>query len=120
MENNTPLDDFSGLAAAMDIFVPELKGDRGAAAKSPSVKPPKKTQYSYSRLDKYCECGYRYKLTYEDGNYIDEAGAAAAVGTLVHHIEERIAGYIKTGAEIPYGELREELFQIDVPEKKAE
>ena len=62
--------------------------------KDPKTKEPKKTQYSYTRLDKYTECGYRYKLVYEDKNYISETGVAAAVGTLVHYIEETIANCI--------------------------
>ena len=109
MENDDFLNDLLGFTGAMS-----------APVKDPKIKGPKKTRYSYSRLDKYCECGYRYKLTYEDGNYIDEPGVAAAVGTLVHHIEEKIAGYIMAGEPIPYDDLRREFFEIDVPEKEPE
>lgn len=114
MANSTQDDGLLALMDSMDVF------GHAASVKTPSVKKPKKTQYSYSRLDKYCECGYRYKLTYEDGNYIDEPGVAAAVGTLVHHIEEEIAGYIMAGEPIPYDDLRKEFFEINIPEKKAE
>jgi len=88
--------------------------------KEPLVKQPKKTRYSYSRLDKYTECGYRYKLVYEDKNYISEAGVAAAVGTLIHYIEESIANKIIAGEEIDYDALRKEMYEIDIPEKEPE
>ena len=88
--------------------------------KDPKTKEPKKTQYSYTRLDKYCECGYRYKLVYEDKNYISETGVAAAVGTLVHYIEETIANLIIAGKPIDYDALRKEFYEVNIPEKEPE
>ena len=88
--------------------------------KEPLVKEPKKTQYSYSRLDKYVECGYKYKLVYEDRNFISETGVAAAVGTLVHYIEETIANHIIKGEKIDYDALKKEFYEIDIPEKAPE
>ena len=88
--------------------------------KEPLVKEPKKTQYSYSRLDKYVECGYKYKLVYEDRNFISETGVAAAVGTLVHYIEETIANHIIKGEKIDYEALKKEFYEINIPEKTPE
>lgn len=88
--------------------------------KEPKTKSPKETQYSYSRLDKYDECGYRYKLVYEERNYISETGVAAAVGTLVHYIEESIANSIIKGEEIDYDALRREFKEINIPERAPE
>lgn len=88
--------------------------------KDPKIRQPKRTQYSYTRLDKYTECGYRYKLVYEDKNYISESGVAAAVGTLVHYIEESIANCIIDGRPIDYDALRKEFYEINIPEKEPE
>ena len=88
--------------------------------KEPKIKEPKKTQYSYTRLDKYTECGYRYKLVYEDKNYISETGIAAAIGTLVHYIEETIANCIIEGKPIDYEALRKEFYNVNIPEKEPE
>ena len=88
--------------------------------KEPKVKEPKRTQFSYSRLEKYTECGYKYKLVYEDRNFISETGVAAAVGTLVHYIEEKIANCIINGEQIDYDALKKEFYEIDIPEKKPE
>lgn len=91
-----------------------------ASVKDPKIRQPKRTQYSYTRLDKYTECGYRYKLVYEDKNYISEAGVAAAVGTLVHYIEESIANAIIAGDPIDYDALRKEFYEVNIPEREPE
>ena len=98
----------------------EFNQEPAANVKPPKIKEPKKTQYSYTRLDKYLECGYRYKLVYEDKNFISETGVAAAVGTLVHYIEESIANSIIKGEKIDYEALKKEFYEINIPEKTPE
>ena len=88
--------------------------------KEPKIKEPKKTQFSYTRLDQYDDCAYKYRLKYEEKNYIDETGVAAAVGTLIHYIEETIANCIIKGEEIDYPALRKLLYEVDIPEKEPE
>lgn len=122
MQDNGSLRNLMMFAAARCGTVSQSATPQPPVIRKPltKAKAPRKTQYSYSRLDKYCECGYRYKLTYEDGNYIDEAGIAAAIGTLVHYTEEQIAKHIMAGEPIPYEDLKKTFMEINIPEKKAE
>lgn len=90
------------------------------AVKEPKVRKPKKTQFSYTRLDQYDECAYKYRLKYEEKNFISEMGVAAAVGTLVHYIEETIATHIIKGEAIDYDALKKLFYEIDIPEKTPE
>lgn len=66
----------------------------------------KKENYSYSKLDTYCQCGFKYKLKYVDGHYIFCNSVATEFGTLVHATEEAIAKAIQAGEAINYVELK--------------
>lgn len=66
----------------------------------------KKENYSYSKLDTYCQCGYKYKIKYVDGHYIFCNSVATEFGTLVHETEEAIAKAIQEGRPINYVELK--------------
>lgn len=48
-------------------------------------------KFSYSKINTYENCGWRYKLTYEDKHFVDGSSIAADFGTLVHFVEETIA-----------------------------
>lgn len=75
----------------------------------------KKPKFSYSRLNTYESCGWKYKLTYEDGHYIFTDSVAADFGTLVHFMEETIANCIKNHEEIDYNKLKDDFLHINIP-----
>ena len=51
----------------------------------------KTSKFSYSKLNTYESCPYRYKLQYVDHHFIDTSSIANEFGTLIHYIEESIA-----------------------------
>lgn len=48
-------------------------------------------KFSYSKLNTYEGCGWKYKLVYIDKNFVDGSTIANEFGTLVHFVEETIA-----------------------------
>ena len=48
-------------------------------------------KFSYSKLEIYESCSWRYKLIYEDKNFIKIPSIATDFGTLIHFIEESLA-----------------------------
>lgn len=64
-------------------------------------------KYSYSKMDCYKQCPFRFYLQYIKGNYAYSASLATEFGTSVHECEEAIAHYIKDGKEIDYDLLKE-------------
>lgn len=65
----------------------------------------KEIKYSYSRLDCYEQCAFRYWLKYIEGHYASAGSIALEFGTAVHAVEEKIGNCIKESIEIPYEEL---------------
>ena len=55
------------------------------------MEKDKKEKFSYSKLDCYESCGWKYKLTYIDKHQIYQKAIATDFGTLVHSTEEQIA-----------------------------
>ena len=72
-------------------------------------------RYSYSRLNTYESCPYKYKLTYEDKHYIHDDNLANELGTLMHWIEEHIALNIINNETINYDEYRKNFLDINIP-----
>lgn len=77
----------------------------------------KGTKYSYSRVNVFDSCGWKYYLTYEAGHYIYQDSLAADFGTLVHHIEESIGLSLKAGEKPNYDKLKDEFEHINIPKK---
>lgn len=48
-------------------------------------------KFSYSKIDTFKQCGFKYKLHYVDKKYIYSDSAATKVGTAIHAAEEAIA-----------------------------
>jgi putative RecB family exonuclease len=71
-------------------------------------KKEKEIRYSYSRLETYDQCPFRYFLKYIEGHYSETSSIALEFGTLVHATEEKIGNHIKAGEAIPYQELIKE------------
>lgn len=59
-------------------------------------------EFSYSRLEVYNKCPFKYKLVYVDGHKIETDTVATEFGTLVHYIEEQIGLDIKNGKDVDY------------------
>lgn len=62
--------------------------------------------FSYSRIDVFEQCGFKYKLCYVDGKRFYSDSLATELGTLVHETEEAIANSIKDGQPINYITLK--------------
>ena len=58
--------------------------------------------FSYSRLEKYVNCPYAYKLSYVDGNYVSANSLALSVGSLLHKVNEYICSALINGESIDY------------------
>lgn len=56
------------------------------------------SKFSYSRLNVYENCSWRYKLQYEDGHYIDSTSIANEFGTILHHTEDILAKDIQNNS----------------------
>ena len=68
-----------------------------------------KEKYSYSKLETYENCPFRYKLKYIDKNFFSSSSLATEYGTLIHGIEEDIANAIRNKQPINYIELKNRL-----------
>ena len=64
--------------------------------------------FSYSRIDVFEQCGFKYKLQYVDGKRFYADSIATELGTLVHATEEAIANAIKDSQPIDYTKLKNE------------
>ena len=63
-------------------------------------------KYSYTEIDTYEQCAFKYKLKYIDKNYVKTPAIALEIGTLIHSTEETIANKIKANEPINYDELK--------------
>lgn len=66
-------------------------------------------KYSYSKVDCYKQCPFKFMLKYIDGHYINAPAIALDVGNLIHGTEETIANCIKNGTPIDYVGLKNNL-----------
>lgn len=71
--------------------------------------------FSYSKLEVFKKCPYKYKLTYIDKHFIQNDNIATDFGKLIHSIEEEIGIYLKNGISINYKALKEK-FNIKLNE----
>lgn len=63
------------------------------------------SKFSYSRLEVFKQCPYKYKIMYLDGHYIKYDSIATKFGSLIHLIEEEIGNAIKNNEAIGYNHL---------------
>ena len=68
-----------------------------------------KTKYSYSKIDCYEQCHFKFKLQYLDGKYFYSDSVATLFGSAIHKVEEDIANCIKEGKPIDYITLKNNL-----------
>ena len=60
---------------------------------------------SYTSLETFKQCPYKYKLIYIDKHFIKCDTIATKFGSLIHSIEEKIGNDLKEGKEIDYNQL---------------
>lgn len=66
-------------------------------------------KYSYSKIDCYKQCPFKFKLKYVDGHYISVSAIALDVGIMIHEAEETIANAIKDGKPIDYPAIKNKI-----------
>ena len=66
-------------------------------------------KFSYSKLDTYVQCPFKFKLKYVDGNYIFNSSIATEFGTLIHETEETIAKNLIHKEPIDYVKLKNKI-----------
>ena len=74
-------------------------------------------KFSYSKLNTFESCGFKYKLTYEDGNFFFTDSLASELGTLIHKTLEDIAFELKHGRTPDYNKIKKELLEYNIPKK---
>ena len=62
--------------------------------------------FSYSKVDIYKQCPFKYKLQYVDKNFIYTDSIATEFGSLVHKTEENIGKALINNKPIPYIDLK--------------
>lgn len=68
-----------------------------------------KEKFSYTKLDTFHQCPFKYKLVYKEGHYIKSDAIALVFGTMIHHIEEQIGIALKNNLPVDYDKLKIEL-----------
>ncbi len=71
----------------------------------------KKEKFSYSKIDTFKQCGFKYKLRYVDKKYVYSDSIATRVGTAIHAAEEAIAKAMiaNPGAPVDYVPIKNKL-----------
>jgi hypothetical protein len=69
---------------------------------------------SYSRIDTYKRCPFKYKLLYIEKHQIETDTVSTELGSLIHYIEEQISKDLKEGKEINYDFYKEQLLNIQI------
>lgn len=67
------------------------------------------SKFSYSRLETYIGCNWRYYLTYEKKLSVYSENIALKIGLLIHETEEFIAKSIMAGKSIDYIALKNDI-----------
>lgn len=74
-------------------------------------------KFSYSKLETYNDCSYKYKLRYVDKKYISSDNVASSFGSLLHKIFEIQTNNIINGEKIDYDFLKKYFVDVNVPKK---
>lgn len=77
----------------------------------------RKEKFSYSKLETYKGCPFKYFLKYEQKHFIASSLLPAEFGSLCHYIYETIGNCIKDGDPIPYDKLIDDFWDIDLHTK---
>lgn len=71
-------------------------------------------KFSYSRIDTYDQCKFKYKLRYIDKHYVSTDSIATELGTIIHETEEAIANAIMAGEAIDYIQLKNKIILTSI------
>ena len=63
-------------------------------------------RFSYSKISTFKQCAFKYKLKYEDKNFLFSANIATDFGSLVHETEEAIALALQAEQPVNYVALK--------------
>lgn len=63
-------------------------------------------KFSYSKIDTYVQCPFKYYLKYVENHNIFSQTIATEIGTMIHECEESIANSIKDSVQIDYTKLK--------------
>lgn len=74
-------------------------------------------KFSYSKLNTYDSCGFKYYLSYVLGNFISGESIAIDLGVLIHYIEETIFNSLKNEEKVDYEYLKDFLQNANIPKK---
>ena len=77
----------------------------------------KKPKFSYSKLNTYESCGFKYNLVYNEGHYVYSDSLASELGTLLHWTEENIARALKAGDKPDYEKLKYDFENVNIPKE---
>lgn len=67
--------------------------------------------FSFSKIDTYNQCGFKYKLVYVDRHYMKFDSVATEFGTLIHATEEAIGKTLKAGLPVDYITLKNNIIR---------
>jgi len=81
------------------------------------IEKKKPQKFSYSKMNCYESCGWKYYLNYVENHFIFSDSLSSELGTLVHFIEQSIFDSIKLGEIINYEKLKEDFYNINIPKK---
>jgi len=70
------------------------------------------SKWSYSKIDCFKSCGFKFKLKYLDKNFVYSGSIATEFGTAIHKAEESIGNYIIKNEPINYIKIKNK-FMID-------
>lgn len=77
-----------------------------------------KTQkFSYSKLNTYESCAFKYKLIYNDGHFIFTDSLASLLGSLLHKCEEDMALALKNQQTIDYEQIKNNFINFNIPKR---
>lgn len=74
----------------------------------------KAEKFSYSKLNTYESCSFKYYLVYKQGHYINAESIAIDLGVLLHACEQQIAEYLKLNKPVDYKKLKNDFININV------
>lgn len=66
-------------------------------------------KFSYSKLDTFVQCGFKYKLRYVDRHFLYTDSIATEVGTAIHRAEEAVANALMKNEPIDYTTIKNTL-----------
>lgn len=75
-------------------------------------------KFSYSKLECFEGCHYKYKLIYRDYHFVDSPAIATDFGTLIHFVEETMAKKIKNGEALNREDILNILYNINDNKEK--